>query len=264
MGGAVALDIDFVAGGVDGCKWLIGNNIHTDIQILDGLGGEFLRVEGVEVGERAGVPFKQLAVNDFHLFAAVRLYGVDAGLEHVAPGVFQKGGVAHLADDILVDLPGFAGFYQFRLCHRAIDLHAEFIDVGVLGDGEEVGAFETLAVGIVKLLVHGGGGDLAGDLTSTWCLLTSSGAKAYCPRGTSTGCWMTMNPPAKMRENERRMHAARSDESFVFMQDQTKMWRKCSRRGLKNGNPENRIALESRIHQGSRTILNIFKKTIVI
>jgi hypothetical protein len=61
-------------------------------------------------------------------------------------------------------MPRLVGGQQFGLHLLAADLHGELVNLRPARDGEQIGAFEALRVGVVKVLVNRSGGDLAGDL----------------------------------------------------------------------------------------------------
>ena len=86
-----------------------------------------------------------------------------ARLEKLASGIFEQRRILHLPDDVLIDAARLGRVEQLRLGQLVADLHLELVDLGVLRDGEEIGAFDRAIGGIEEFLVDGGGGDLPGD-----------------------------------------------------------------------------------------------------
>ena len=137
---------------------------HVHADVLDRFGGEFFRVERINVADQAGVGGQHLGVGQRDALVAVRFDGENAHLEHIAAGVFEQRRVAHFAHDVLVNLPRLVRGQQLGLDLPPADVHGEFVNLRALGDGEKIGAFEPLRVRIVELLVHRRGGDLAVNL----------------------------------------------------------------------------------------------------
>jgi hypothetical protein len=130
---------------------------------VDGCGGKLFGVERVGVADEAGVGVEDLGVGDLDVLAAVALDGIDVNAEDAAVGIFEEGGIAFAADDVFVDGAGLVGVEELGAGFLAVDFHAELVDLRGLGNGEEVGAFEGLGIGVVEFLVDGGGADLAVD-----------------------------------------------------------------------------------------------------
>ena len=140
---------------MDGSQPGRGMDVHDDADLGDGPGREFFRAQGIEVGDAAVVFFQYFVVGNLDPFAAAGLDGEDAHAEYAAPVIFQQGGVAQPAHDVLVDAPGLGGVEQLGPGLAAVDPHAEIIDDGAGGQREQVVAFQAGGVGVVELLVDG-------------------------------------------------------------------------------------------------------------
>ena len=137
------MDIHFVAGRIDGFERALGVQGHGDVEIFERCGGKFFGAQWQGVADEAVVGFEQLCVGDFDALGAVGFDGIDAHFEDVLRGVFEQGGVAHLAHDVLVDATRFVGIQQFGFDGVAVDLHGEFVKLRALGHGKQERAFEA-------------------------------------------------------------------------------------------------------------------------
>ena len=161
---AVAFDFHPMARRVDGFQETLRFEIDLEADGLDGLGGEFFRVEREDEIYQSRVGLQQLRVGQGDALAAVWFDGKDADFEEIAPGIFQQRGIAQAAHDVLVDAAGFVGGQQFGLHGLAVDLHREFVDLRALGNRKQEGAFKLAWVGIIELLLDGRGGQLVLNL----------------------------------------------------------------------------------------------------
>ena len=161
---AVALDLGLVGRGIDRFDFRFGSfQVDLHGQVLDWLGGVFLGVEVVKVPDHFAVPLQNLSVVDLHFLFLPWFDREDSHLEEALTGVFEKGGVQGLANDVLVDLTGFCRVEQFGLLHLPVHFHGELVDPGALGHGKKEGSFHPSVGRIVENLTEFGDGDLILD-----------------------------------------------------------------------------------------------------
>ena len=160
----VASDLDGMAGRIDGFEGLFGFKLHFDAHVLDRLGGKFFGVERIDVADQAAIGREHLGIGKGDALVAVWLDGENPHLEDIPARVFQQGGVLQFAHDVLVNGARLVGGQQLGLDLLAADFHGELVNLAAFGDGKQVSAFQPLRVGIVELLVHRRGGDLAVNL----------------------------------------------------------------------------------------------------
>ena len=178
----VAFYFHRMTGRIDGLERLRRGDFHIHADFFDRFGGEFFRVERINVAHQAGVGIQNLGVGQRDVLAAVRFDGENAHLEDIAAGIFEQRRVTHFAHDVLVNLPRLVRRQQLGFDLPSPDVHREFVNLRALGDGEKIRALETLRVRVVKLLIHRRRGDLAVNLHIHVVVRHLQGSKNVRPR----------------------------------------------------------------------------------
>src|SRR5262249_52874318 len=137
---------------------------RLDGEVFEGAGRLAVGLERVNVLDHVAFRRDDGVEAEGHALVDFRQNGEDAQPHHVVADVFEQAGVLGAADDVGVDLGGGVGLQEFGRLVLAVDRHAELVDAGALGDGEDVGRFQ-LPVGVVaEGLFDPGDGDLIFDV----------------------------------------------------------------------------------------------------
>lgn len=163
---ALAFDLGFVSWRIECTELLplVRFQVNFEGKLFDGAGGKLTGIQGAYVTDQVAVAFEELGILEANFFFLSGLNREDANFEEALPGIFKQGWIPGFADNVFVDLPGFACVQKFRRCQLSVDLHFKTIDGGITGNGKEKGAFEALMGRVVKDLFELGDRLLAFDV----------------------------------------------------------------------------------------------------
>ena len=103
---------------------------------------------------------KKLSKFEFDALFGAREDREDSNSKHFGVDVFEKSGVAHAANNVLVDFFSLVAFEDFALHAFAVNIHSEVVNDGAFGDGEYVDSFELVVMPVVEDLFKFDVGDV--------------------------------------------------------------------------------------------------------
>ena len=100
--------------------------VHGDAHLFDRALAD--GADGIDVVDQAVIDFQHLGIGNLDAPLIAGGDGEDIGLDDIVPDVFQQGGVAVLAYDLVIDAAGFLGPQDLGVDGLAIDPHRQLID----------------------------------------------------------------------------------------------------------------------------------------